>query len=305
MIEIPSQMRRFVTVIVAAVSTAVFAAPSEISISGEQDGFLETGHYLVTGSITVKRGKTLTFAPGCIVRFKRYAGIVVEGTLKCAGSEGLPILFTSENHRVSGQAAADAPAPFDWNGILVTDSLASVDLEKVHLLYSTFGLDVKSSKSKVHLSSASFDENGQFNVRVNGEQLEAKDNKPFFYDQPSQWEASPEPVAAVKAPEPFVAAPAPAPEPDARVQPAGKPHARGAWRSPVRIGLGALALAGTGAGVFFDSEVFKYQKRYNESRDTALVSTYSEKCDKAATNRNISYLFALIMACGFSITFLF
>ncbi|HEX7511518.1 MAG TPA: hypothetical protein VF335_09475, partial [Chitinivibrionales bacterium] len=83
---------------------------SEIIFSGDQDGFIEEGEYLATGSITVKAGKTLTFAPGCVVRFKQYAGLIVEGALHCKGTPSKPIVFTSDRHRTSPSGITKGPA---------------------------------------------------------------------------------------------------------------------------------------------------------------------------------------------------
>jgi hypothetical protein len=298
MIDQPSPRRRFLAIALIVCCFVGIPVAADISIAGEQDGFLETGHYLVTSSITVKRGKTLSFAPGCIVRFKRFAGIIVEGTLKCAGTTGLPILFTSENHRLSGPASADAPAPFDWNGVLVADSLASLDLERVHVIYSTFGIDIKSTKSNVRLQEVMFDENGQFNIKAGNAQLDVKDNDPFSFNQPPLGET---PVLTEQKPEPTPPAPAPAPE-NVVVK---KTHKKGAWKLPIRIGCGAVALLGAGAAFFFDAELVKNQDNYRRASDRAVEDAYKKKRDNAEKNRNNSKIIALIGAGGFFITFLF
>jgi hypothetical protein len=298
MIETSLPARRFLTLAFIMCTIAVTQVSAEISLSGEQDGFLETGHYLVTGPVTVKRGKTLSFAPGCIVRFKRYTGIAVEGALKCAGTESLPILFTSENHRVSGPLSSQAPAPFDWNGILVIDSLASIDFEYVHVIYSTFGLDIKSSRSSIRLKNAVFDENGQFNVRVEGQQRDVKDNERFSFILPP-WVDSAAVVSAQ--PEP----PAAPPRDTLPIMKHGK---KGAWKLPMRIGFGAVALAGVAAAFRFDSEVAKDQEKYDRlgySDPPDFFSFYKNKRNNAKKNREIGKIIALIGACGFSVTFVF
>ena len=211
---------------------------------------------------------TLSFAPGSIVRFKHFAGIIVEGNLACAGTSGLPILFTSENHRVSGPASADAPAPFDWNGILVVDSLASLDLERVHIIYSTFGLDIKSPKSNIRLSESVFDENGQFDLRVGGAQIDVKDGEQFSFNQPKRIESpNVEPVLTEK-PEPAPPQPRPAPAPVTIIE--KKPAKKGAWKLPVRIGCGTVAVLGAGAAFFFDAKLVKNQDNYHRATDPAV-----------------------------------
>jgi hypothetical protein len=306
MIDQPSPRRRFFAIALILCCFAGVPMAADISIAGEQDGFLETGHYLVTSSITVKRGKTLSFAPGCIVRFKRFAGIIVEGALKCVGTAGLPILFTSENHRLSDPASADAPAPFDWNGVLVVDSLASLDLERVHVIYSTFGIDIKSTKSNVRLQDVMFDENGQFNLKAGSVQLDVKENEPFSIGLPSPVEGAPSapPAPVLTEPKPEPVPPAPALDKVA----VKKTPKKGAWKLPVRIGCGAVALIGAGAAIFYDSEVAKYQKKYegvHSHGDQPLLDTYWDKGKQAEKQRNTGTILAIVGTGCFTITFLF
>ena len=291
-------------VLSAAMTLPVFA---EISLSGEQDGFLETGSYLVTSPITVKRGKTLSFAPGCIVRFNRYTGILVEGALKCAGTEGLPILFTSANHRVSSAPQADAPAPFDWNGIVAVDSQSVIDLEYVHIIYSTFGLDVKSPASSIRLFKTVFDENGRLTLKVAGRQLDPKDNVPFDYP-PLRGEGEVDSSVTASEPVPSVQneiAPAPA------FQPPQPPHAergkRGHWkRTSVRIGCAALAALGGISAIYYDGKIVSYNKKIDGGEtDTHRVNSYRHDAGKAEDKRNISEIVAILGVCGFAVTFLF
>jgi hypothetical protein len=280
----------------AAIVLPVFA---EISLTGEQDGSLETGNYLVTGTVTVKRGKTLSFAPGCIVRFKRYTGIAVEGALKCAGTEGLPILFTSENHRVSSAPSADAPAPFDWNGIIAVDSQSVIDFKYVHVLYSTFGLDVKSPASGIRIVNTVFDENGQFNVRVAGEQLEAKDGVMFNHSN-TRLEQEPAPPAPAPAPVVVKEQPQPPPPP-----PVAHEKIKGAWKMPVRIGCGAAAIAGAAGGAWFMKKAFQYQDRYHSSNNRPEANDFAKKRDDALTQSLIGAILGGAGLAGFGITFFF
>jgi hypothetical protein len=296
-----SRIPRISTLFLALCAAGVLPVFAEISLSGEQDGSLETGNYVVNGPITVKRGKTLSFAPGCIVRFKRYSGIVVEGALKCAGTAGLPILFTSENHRVSSASAADAPAPFDWNGIVAVDSQALIDFHYVHVLYSTFGLDVKSSAANIRIVNSVFDENGQFNVRMAGEQLDAKDGITFTYSTVEPEQPSTPPVPAPAAPTVKAEQPAEPPPPAAHEK-------KGGWKMPVRIGFGALALAGAAGAFYYDSKVRDYQKKYEQFSDRShpeILRSFADSRDKAGAKRNIGWIGAIIGACGFSITYFF
>jgi hypothetical protein len=269
---------------------------AEIPFAGEQDGFIEAGEYLATGTITVPRGKTLTFAPGCIVRFKQYSGLVVEGALKCYGRPEAPIVFTSENQRAAlpGQKET-TPAPFDWNGIIIADSSAAAVLEYTRVAYSTYGLDVKSASSLVKLDKAVFIENGHGSVTVNGKLLDVKDNEPFSYSQPWPWpesdslsEKKPAAAARVKAPVKKKSVPKPA-----------------AWKLPVRIGLGAIAAGGVGLAVYGHLQAEDYSKSYDATRIASVADDNEHKTRRAVDLRNFGQIAAGIAGLGIGITFFF
>ena len=64
--------------------------------------------YIVTDSITVVSGVTLTIEPGVIVKFDSDFSLIINGTLNAQGTSASPITFTSN---------AASPAPGDWKGI--------------------------------------------------------------------------------------------------------------------------------------------------------------------------------------------
>ena len=273
---------------VFVICNALFAAPAEISFTGEQDGYFESGQYVATGTITVKRGKTLTFAPGSVVRFKQFAGIIVEGTLKCVGWESQPVIFTSDNNRLKdGDAQYKIPAPFDWNGIQVADSLASLDLENVRITYSTYGLDIKSSAAQVRLKGVVFAENGRGGITIDDKQLGVIDNEEFSFVQP--------PVDTMASPRKVSAKP--------MVQP--KPHKPMDWRFPVRLSLGAIAIGGIAAGIYENMQVVKYQKVYDSDKTTSIIENDKKNASDAQKYRNFGYVIGIAAACGFTFTFFF
>ncbi|MDP2661951.1 MAG: right-handed parallel beta-helix repeat-containing protein, partial [Dehalococcoidia bacterium] len=69
--------------------------------------------YIVSGSVVVPTGVTLTIAPGTTVKFDSLKGLLVQGTLVARGTAGNPITFTSNQ---------GTPAKGDWNSIHFTDS---------------------------------------------------------------------------------------------------------------------------------------------------------------------------------------
>jgi hypothetical protein len=272
-------------------------AMQEISFSGEQDGYFEEGQYVATGNITVKRGKTLTFAPGSVVRFKPYTGIVVEGTLKSFGWESQPVVFTSDNNRPNASNQPNkVPAPFDWNGITVVDSAASVFFENVRISYSTYGLDIKSASSKVNLRSVVFSDNGRSGISVDDEQLGVIDNELFSFVQPKQ-DSEVVPVkSAPAAATPALVAPAPKAE--------AAPMKKISWRTPVRIAFGGITLAGAG----FAAYEYLQAKKYNSSSQDKANPNMSgdvKKSDDAIVNTNIGWAILAGGACGLVLTFFF
>jgi len=267
---------------------ALFAAPAEIFFTGEQDGYFESGQYIATGVITVKRGKTLTFAPGSVVRFKQFAGIIVEGTLKCAGRESQPVIFTSDNNRLKdGDAQYKIPAPFDWNGIQVADSLASLDLENVRITYSTYGLDIKSSAAQVRLKGVVFAENGRGGITIDDKQLGVIDNEEFSFVQP--------PVDSAATPRKIPAKPLAQP----------KPYKPMDWRFPVRLSLGAIAIAGVAVGIYENSQGITFDNTYKKDTDSLTVKADWKKIQKSQNLRAIGYIIGIAAACGFTLTFFF
>ncbi|MFX0033449.1 MAG: right-handed parallel beta-helix repeat-containing protein [Promethearchaeota archaeon] len=85
-----------------------------------------SGNILITRSITVSKGATLTILPGTIVRFKHYRGykfpdarlsLFVAGTIKALGASDQQIWFTSD---------AAPPINGDWDGIYMNGTTDSI-----------------------------------------------------------------------------------------------------------------------------------------------------------------------------------
>jgi hypothetical protein len=282
-------MKRNKTCILLCIIMAISSGFSEVIFSGDQDGYIEEGEYLATGPITVKAGKTLTFAPGCIIRFKQYAGLTVYGTLKCAGTPGKPVVFTSNNHRPSSGSQAKAPTSFDWNGIIVFDSAASIDLKYVRVVYGTFGIDVKSSASHIALKQVVFTENGRGGLTVNGNQVEVKDNEPFSFVQPV-----PVVVNSVNTLEHTGASAAKA-----------STHNMFPWKMSIRIASGTVALAGIAAGSYYYYRASKNQDSFESSTTTNEADSYQHKRNDARKYSTIGSIVAGLGCAGFAVTFCF
>lgn len=110
-------------------SQQVVDAKTEIdaSILVDEKWDIEGSPYLITQSIVIHAGATLTIAPGVIVGVN--GSIRVEGTLNALGKPDQPIVFTGRSH------PQIFPDFFPWNGISVSGPFATVNLEyfKGHL----------------------------------------------------------------------------------------------------------------------------------------------------------------------------
>ncbi len=91
--------------------------PLALFVSGTIDtNTVWSGNIYVTGDVAVANTVTLTIEPGTAIRFKPGENIhlVIQGTMRAAGTEEDSILFTS---------AAAAPSDSDWYGITVGSSM--------------------------------------------------------------------------------------------------------------------------------------------------------------------------------------
>jgi len=94
------------------------------------------GEVLVEGVLAVAPQATLSVEPGTVVRFRRKGAqaplLVVQGRLVAAGTRETPVLFTS-NYA--------APAPGDWQGILLLGSEKKNQLENCRVEGAETGIE--------------------------------------------------------------------------------------------------------------------------------------------------------------------
>ncbi|MGB9618901.1 MAG: right-handed parallel beta-helix repeat-containing protein, partial [Armatimonadota bacterium] len=102
--------------------------------------------YVVSSTLTVNSGKTLTIEPGTIVKFSYWdaAGLLVNGSLVAQGTASAPIYFTSlKDDSVGGDTNGDgnnsSPARGDWNHILITGAGASGTFDHCVVRYGGYG----------------------------------------------------------------------------------------------------------------------------------------------------------------------
>ena len=155
---------------------------SETTLSSKVGGMTldSTGSpYFVTGDLVVERGKSLTLKPGCVLLFKPYTGLLVEGRLDAEGSKSNPVIFTSINDNAYNDASRDQPQPFDWNGITISKSSQQAKLGNFILGYSTYG--IKAQNGSTAINNGVFHANGQYSCTIDGKIQAVTDNFPFFY----------------------------------------------------------------------------------------------------------------------------
>jgi hypothetical protein len=271
---------------VCALGSFFAALAKDIPLSGEQDGLFERGEYVVVKTVTVRSGRTISFAAGSVVRFMPYTGLVVQGSLVCRGEPSSPVVFTSDENRQPPPTRSSSPAPFDWNGIEVADSADSCVCAFVQISFSAFGISVKSSHTLVRLDNVLFQKNGRGDLSVAGADQSAQDNAPFTYTNAVPGPRTVSPQAAN-----FTTAPKPVPKPFP-------------WKFTARIGCGALGLAGLVLGLYGH---FDANKNYAASQSAAWpdADTYWKKMQTSVTIRNIGYAVGAAGAAGFAVTFIF
>lgn len=157
-------------------SVVVSIVAEELVIEGPQDGTYEKAEYLVSHDIIIEKGRTMAIEPGAVFRFRRNAGLIVEGALVCRGTPDNPIVFTSVNNRPE-----ETPQPFDWTGITLKGPTGSLLFDHVHVTYSTFGVYVDYSKEVLNIKNSVFADNGDKNLSIVDNIIEVPENTPYSF----------------------------------------------------------------------------------------------------------------------------
>jgi PKD repeat protein len=104
------------------------SGPTYVSgiISSDTTWTVANSPYIVTGSILVEEGVTLTIEPDVVVKFNSEKGLQIDGELIAQGTEAEPIVFTSNQ---------PSTEPGDWVNIVFTDSSvdATYDEEGIYI----------------------------------------------------------------------------------------------------------------------------------------------------------------------------
>ena len=98
--------------------------------------------YIISNSVTVANGATLTIRPGTILKFKDGCSLTVNGTLDAQGTRAAPIVFTSlkdDEHGgdTNGDEEKTAPQSGDWDEIRNNGGV--LNMAHVMALYGGYG----------------------------------------------------------------------------------------------------------------------------------------------------------------------
>jgi hypothetical protein len=298
-------IRRFLfglsTAIAVLSSAASAPAYGEIELSGEQDGYYDRNDYLVTSNVTVKKERILTFAPGSIIRFQRYSGLIIEGSLICKGTLAAPIIFTSANDRGVSTDTAKRALPFDWNGIEIRESCPQAEFDYSRVMYSSFGIQMISSATDLKVTNTVFRDNGNAHFSIGDSVVIVADNTPFSFVKNEPPAPTVQPQISDRAERDSLRAVArKARQAAAAARPPEKP-----WKLPVRIGTGAVTLGGAALMAVGYVKFKDYDTKYDSSESPADAQQRAEKADRMLVGYYAGMALAVLGGAGFVVTFLF
>ena len=154
------------------------------SIASDTTWNLTGSPYVVSGSVTVNAGVTLTLEPGVVVKGSGTGSVLrVQGTLLAAGTEALPVAFTSVKDDsfggdTNGDGNASVAAPGDWGGIYLDTTATASVLDHAVVRYGGSNWNVSTSiydstnvsilSDQVSVTSSVISESAVYGVRVHG-----------------------------------------------------------------------------------------------------------------------------------------
>ena len=154
----PDSALKAAAVNVAAGDTLIGPLPKIVTAAG--------GPYLVLGDIIVPMGQTVIIEPGTVLLFASFTGLKVQGTLLARGEGDRPIVFTSVNDQAHNPQSTLKAAPYDWNGIQITEDGIGSHLAFCAIRYSVYGL--ASMTRYIRIGPSLFQFNGRANLTIEG-----------------------------------------------------------------------------------------------------------------------------------------
>ncbi|MBN2174098.1 MAG: hypothetical protein JW731_08205, partial [Bacteroidales bacterium] len=101
-------MKKSITTSIFAFSLALSFAQTYHSGNITSNETWTAGTHIITSTVTVSDGVTLTIDPDCVVKFNSQTALIIDGVLISNGSDDHRIYFTSN---------LAVPAPGDWRNI--------------------------------------------------------------------------------------------------------------------------------------------------------------------------------------------
>ncbi len=159
---------------VAAAQTAISGNVGDMVLDSSGNPFI------VEKDMTVPKGKSLTINEGCVLIFKSFTGLTIQGNCSVNGTGNHPVIFTSINDSLINKTGTQPASAFDWNGITVAKESGSVAFNYVNVRFSVYG--IKSQNPHVVIREGIFRQNGQFHFTINDKIQSVQDNLPFSYN---------------------------------------------------------------------------------------------------------------------------
>ena len=127
--------------------------------------------YILSGTVVVPTGVTLTINPGTVVKAKPGAMLQVEGTLTSVGTSGEPISFTSfKDDSVWGDTnddgSATSPAKGDWSKIYIKANAQSSRVEFTNVSYAGNAVSIDGGSHQI--KNCQFKEMSSDGISVGG-----------------------------------------------------------------------------------------------------------------------------------------
>jgi hypothetical protein len=284
-----------------AIAGGISSVDAQKYLTGELSGVYPAGEYIVSGNIHVLPETTLSFDPGCVLRFENYTGIVVRGELICKGSAVHPVVFTSSRNVPSSRTMPEA---FDWNGIKVTSESDGITFENCVIAYSTFGLNIESNATPVSIKDIKFNNNGSASLTREKKMMPVTDDRGISFVWPEIRQTG---TMSDTGENDRSAGPPPPTKKTKKVH-LKKEYAKpkGAWIQPVRIAFGSAAAVGGVAWLsgYLQSGKYKHQRTL-EIPLTGDWHSADNNYKKWVTIQNIGAGLFCFGALGFSVTFFF
>jgi len=250
-----------------------FPVLSQTNLSGNIGGMTieQVGNpFVVSDNLTIPSGKKLVIKEGCVLLFKPFTGIIVEGDLDVEGTLEKPVIFTTENDSAYNHESKQPPNPFDWNGILIGPKAGTVKLSNFDLKYSVYG--VKSSKEGFIINNGTFSRNGQFHVTVKDQMEKVVDDVPFNFGKDQvEKQGSAKDFAQ-----------------DKTIHSTGTPFA---WRKPTTVLVVALGMAAIGGSAYYFHQKSIYASKYGAA---TVQSQMDDMIAKQESSLRSAVIFAVV-----------